>query len=116
MPNQGINHAATAVQGAAAIAVQALAAIPQLGFIHEDSGQAFRARYRRSSSGNGDPPIAFTAAKKSINGDETTIDRLVRREASTVFRKQDVIASMIDKIKLVLRTEENDGAGSHSDA
>lgn len=31
-PNQAINHAATAVQAAAAIAVQSLAAIPQLGF------------------------------------------------------------------------------------
>lgn len=38
--DQAINHAATAVQAAAVIAVQALAAIPQLGFIHEDSGQA----------------------------------------------------------------------------
>ncbi|MEF8710509.1 MAG: type I-E CRISPR-associated endonuclease Cas1e [Candidatus Accumulibacter propinquus] len=116
MPNQGINHAATAVQGAAAIAVQALAAIPQLGFIHEDSGQAFVLDIADLFRETVTLQIAFTAAKKSINGDETTIDRLVRREASTVFRKQDVIASMIDKIKLVLRTEENDGAGSHSDA
>jgi CRISPR-associated protein Cas1 len=116
MPNQGINHAATAVQGAAAIAVQALAAIPQLGFIHEDSGQAFVLDIADLFRETVTLPIAFTAAKKSINGDETTIDRLVRREASTVFRKQDVIASMIDKIKLVLRTEENDGTGSHSDA
>jgi CRISPR-associated protein Cas1 len=116
MANQGINHAATAVQGAAAIAVQALAAIPQLGFIHEDSGQAFVLDIADLFRDTITLQIAFTAAKKSINGDETTIDRLVRREASTVFRKQDVIASMIDKIKLVLRTEENDGAGSHSDA
>lgn len=116
MPNQGINHAATAVQGAAAIAVQALAAIPQLGFIHEDSGQAFVLDIADLFRETVTLQIAFTAAKKSINGDETTIDRLVRREASSVFRKQDVIASMIDKIKLVLRTEENDGAGSHSDA
>ena len=116
MANQGINHAATAVQGAAAIAVQALAAIPQLGFIHEDSGQAFVLDIADLFRETITLQIAFTAAKKSINGDETTIDRLVRREASTVFRKQDVIASMIDKIKLVLRTEENDGTGSHSDA
>lgn len=60
--------------------------------------------------------IAFSVAKKAINGDQTSIDRLVRREASTVFRKQDVIASMIDKIKQVLRTEESDGAGSDRDA
>ncbi len=41
IPNQAINHAATAVQATAAIAVQAIAAIPQLGFILEDSGQSF---------------------------------------------------------------------------
>ena len=41
LPNQAINHAASAVEGAAAIAVAATATIPQLGFIHEDSGQSF---------------------------------------------------------------------------
>lgn len=41
LPNQAINHAASAVQAAAAIAVAATATIPQLGFIHEDAGQSF---------------------------------------------------------------------------
>lgn len=116
IPNQAINHAATAVQGAAAIAVQSLAAIPQLGFIHEDSGQAFVLDIADLFRDTVTLQIAFSVAKKAINGDQTSIDRLVRREASTVFRKQDVIASMIDKIKQVLRTEESDGAGSDSDA
>lgn len=116
IPNQAINHAATAVQGAAAIAVQSLAAIPQLGFIHEDSGQAFVLDIADLFRDTITLQIAFSVAKKAINGDQTSIDRLVRREASTVFRKQDVIASMIDKIKQVLRTEEGDGAGSDSDA
>ena len=110
LPNQAINHAATAVQGAAAVAVQSLAAIPQLGFIHEDSGQAFVLDIADLFRDSVTMKIAFTAAKKSINGDENTIDRLVRREASSIFRKENVIASMIDKIKLILRTEENDGA------
>lgn len=116
IPNQAINHAATAVQGAAAIAVQSLAAIPQLGFIHEDSGQAFVLDIADLFRDTITLQIAFAVAKKAINGDQTSIDRLVRREASTVFRKQDVIASMIDKIKQVLRTEESDGAGSDRDA
>lgn len=115
-PNQAINHAATAVKAAAAIAVQALAAIPQLGFIHEDSGQAFvldiADLYRDTTT----LQIAFTVARNVAAGDDTTIDRLVRREAADVFRKQSVISSMIDKIKLVLRTEKNDVAGSDSDA
>lgn len=116
IPNQAINHAATAVQGAAAIAVQSLAAIPQLGFIHEDSGQAFVLDIADLFRDTITLQIAFSVAKKAINGDQTSIDRLVRREASAVFRKQDVIASMIDKIKQVLRTEESDGAGSDRDA
>lgn len=116
IPNQAINHAATAVQGAAAIAVQSLAAIPQLGFIHEDSGQAFVLDIADLFRDTITLQIAFSVAKKAINGDQTSIDRLVRREASTVFRKQDVIATMIDKIKQVLRTEENDGASSDRDA
>jgi CRISPR-associated protein Cas1 len=114
IPNQAINHAATAVQGAAAIAVQSVAAIPQLGFIHEDSGQSFvldiADLYRDSVT----LPVAFTAAKRSdAVGD--TIDRLVRMEAATVFRKQKVIPAMIDSIKKVLKMEEGDGADRHSD-
>lgn len=114
LPNQAINHAATAVQGAAAIAVQSLAAIPQLGFIHEDSGQSFvldiADLYRDSVTLS----IAFAAAKKAET-DGRTIDRLVRREAATVFRKQNVIPSMIDSIKKVLKMEEADGPDRHSD-
>lgn len=115
VPNQAINHAATAVQGAAAIAVQAVAAIPQLGFIHEDSGQSFvldiADLYRDAVT----LPVAFTAAKRA-ESDGDTIDRLVRREAATVFRKQKVIPSMIDSIKKVLKIEEHDGTDRHSDA
>jgi CRISPR-associated protein Cas1 len=114
LPNQAINHAATAVQGAAAIAVQSLAAIPQLGFIHEDSGQAFvldiADLYRDSIT----LAIAFTAAKQAETRNDT-IDRLVRWEAATVFRKQNIIPTMIDSIKKVLKMEEANGANCHSD-
>ena len=41
IPNQAINHASVAVTAAAVIAVTAVGAIPQLGFIHEHSGEAF---------------------------------------------------------------------------
>ena len=116
IPNQAINHAATAVQGAAAIAVQSLAAIPQLGFIHEDSGQAFVLDIADLFRDTITLQIAFSVVKKVMSGDDTSIDRLVRREASTVFRKQDVIARMIDKIKQVLRTEESDGISRDRDA
>jgi CRISPR-associated protein Cas1 len=105
IPNQAINHAATAVQAAAAIAVQSVAAIPQLGFIHEDSGQSFVLDIADLFRDSVTLQIAFTAAKKA-ESDSQTIDRLVRRGAATVFRKQSVIPSMIDSIKKVIRMEE----------
>jgi CRISPR-associated protein Cas1 len=115
IPNQAINHAATAVQGAAAIAVQAVAAIPQLGFIHEDSGQAFVLDIADLFRDTITLQIAFTVAKKAET-DSQTIDRLVRREAATVFRKQAVIPAMIDKIKQVIRLEETDATRHDSDS
>lgn len=110
LPNQAINHAATAVQAAAAIAVQSVAAIPQLGFIHEDSGQAFVLDIADLFRDDVTLSIAFNAVKQAEKMD-MSIDRLVRREAAQVFRKQNVIPGMIDKIKQVLRMEEVDGTG-----
>jgi CRISPR-associated protein Cas1 len=105
--NQAINHAATAVQAAAAIAVQAVAAIPQLGFIHEDSGQSFvldiADLFRESMT----LEIAFAAVKQGEKS-SFTMDRLVRYEAAKVFRRQALIPTMIDKIKVVLRMDELD--------
>lgn len=115
-PNQALNHAATAVQAAAAIAVQSLAALPPLGFVHEDSGQSFVLDIADLFRDTVTLQIAFTAAKQANDGVDETIDRLVRREASKVFRKQQVIPSMIDRIKQVLRMEEVDGAGDDRDA
>jgi CRISPR-associated protein Cas1 len=120
LPNQAINHAATAVQAAAAIAVQALAALPPLGFIHEDSGQSFVLDIADLFRESVTLQVAFTAARQAEKTDET-IDRLVRREAAKVFRKQQVIGSMIDRIKQVLRMDEveaggGDGAGDDRDA
>lgn len=107
IPNQAINHAATAVEAAAAIAVQAVAAIPQLGFIHEDSGQSFILDIADLFRDSITLQIAFTVAKQAATNSQT-IDRLIRREAATVFRKQSVIPAMIDSIKKVIRMEEPD--------
>lgn len=111
--NQAINHAATAVQAAAAIAVQSLAALPPLGFIHEDSGQSFVLDIADLFRDTVTLQIAFTAARRAQQSDET-VDRLVRREAAMVFRKQQVIGAMIDRIKQVLRVDEA-GRGTDSD-
>ena len=54
LPNQALNHASSAVEAAAAIAVAATATIPQLGFIHEDAGQSFFAGHLRPLPCRGD--------------------------------------------------------------
>ncbi len=98
IPNQAINHAATAVQAAAAIAVTSLAALPQLHFIHEDSDQAFVLDIADLFRGHVNLPVAFGTAKEARSSSET-IDRLVRRKMATTFRRKKVIPTMIERIK-----------------
>lgn len=99
VPNQAINHAATAVQAAAALAVAATCAIPSLGFIHEDSGQSFTLDIADLFRDSVTLPIAFGAARQSLDGDLQLIDSLVRRRAASVFRREGLVPSMIDRIK-----------------
>ena len=104
--NQAINHSATAVQAAATIAVAAVSALPQLGFIHEDSDQSFvldvADLYRDSVT----LPIAFAVAKEAEKNFQDPIDRLVRKRAAKEFRKQKLISAMIDRIKDLLSAPE----------
>lgn len=105
LPNQAINHAATAVRAAAAIAVQATATIPQLGFVHEDSGQAFVLDIADLFRDELTLAIAFGAAKEAQDGKES-VDRIVRRRSAKAFSEKRVIPEMIDRIKQVLGAEE----------
>lgn len=104
--NQAINHAATAVQAAATIAVVSLSALPQLGFIHEDSDQSFvldvADLYRDSVT----LPIAFAVAREAKTNDKDPIDRMVRKRAAKEFRKQKLISTMIDRVKELLTAPE----------
>lgn len=97
--NQAINHASTAVRSAAGVAVAAVGALPPLGFIHEDSGQSFvldvADLYREAVT----LPIAFQVAKRVSEGALEPIDRLVRQRAAREFRRQSLVAKMIDDIK-----------------
>ena len=106
IPNQAINHASSAISAAAAIAVAATAAIPQLGFIHEDSAQAFILDIADLFRETATLEIAFGAAKeaKSVN---KTIDWLVRRHAAQIFSEKQIISSMIDRIKDLLSKERS---------
>ena len=101
LPNQALNHAAVAVQAAAAIAVASTGTIPQLGFVHEDSGQSFVLDIADLRRHDVVLDIAFGAAKEAEERPET-VDRLVRRRAADLFRKRNVVEGMIDAIKSVL--------------
>lgn len=97
--NQAINHAASAVEGAAAIAVTATATIPQLGFIHEDSGQAFVLDVADLFRDSITVPCAFRAVRLARDRPGEPIERLTRKLTGATLRKEGVIAAMIDAIK-----------------
>lgn len=98
LPNQALNHAASAMRAAAAVAVASVGAIPQLGFIHEDSGQAFVLDIADLHRHDITLDIAFGAAKEAEKRGDP-VERLTRQRAARLFRQRDVIASMIDRIK-----------------
>lgn len=105
LPNQALNHAASAVEAAAAIAVAATGTIPQLGFIHEDSGQSFVldiADLFRDSLTVTCTFRAVLAAEKRV-GD--SIERLTRRSVGERMRRDGVIPAMIDRIKALFANE-----------
>lgn len=103
LPNQAINHAGSAMTAAAAIAVAATGTIPQLGFVHEESGQAFVLDIADLFRHDVLLDIAFGAAKEAAKGD--SIERLVRRRAAMLFRQRQVIPMMIDRIKALLTSD-----------
>jgi CRISP-associated protein Cas1 len=104
-PNQAINHASSAVQAAAAIACSATAAIPQLGFIHEDSAQAFVLDIADLVREQITLNIAFGAVKELKGTALSTLDQLVRRRANETFAKEGVIDAMIDRIKQLMASD-----------
>ena len=99
LPNQALNHASSAVEAAAAIAVASTATIPQLGFIHEDPGQSFvldiSDLYRDSIT----IPWAFRAAKFVGERPTADIERVTRRFLGQTLANEQVIPAMIERIK-----------------
>lgn len=87
------------MQAAAAIAVTACGAIPQLGFIHEDSGQSFILDIADLFRVDTMLPIAFGAVRESQATPDQSIERLTRKRATREFRKSKTIPAMIDKVK-----------------
>lgn len=97
--NQALNHASAAIRAAAMIAVAATSTVPQLGFIHEDSSNAFcldiADLYRESVC----LPAAFRAVKQFEEKSSEPLERHARRSAGRALREHQVIPSMIDRIK-----------------
>jgi len=106
LPNQAINHAATAVSAAATVAVASVGAIPQLGFVHEDSGQSFVLDVADLYRHDVVLDIAFGAAKEAAKSVES-IERLTRQRAAKLMRQRALIPSMIDRIKTLLGEERD---------
>jgi CRISP-associated protein Cas1 len=111
LPNQALNHAASAVEGAAAIAVAATATIPQLGFIHEDSGQSFVLDVADLMRDAVTIPSAFKAAALAAKKPGENIERLTRKLTGERLRRDNVIATMIDQIKTILAATGDEERG-----
>ena len=99
IPNQAINHASVAVTSAAVIAVMAVGAIPQLGFIHEHSGDAFALDIADLFRDSVLLPAAFQSAKAVMENPRLDIERQTRKTTGEMLRNQRVVSKMIDRIK-----------------
>jgi CRISPR-associated protein Cas1 len=106
-PNQAINHAATAIEAAATIAVAATGTIPQLGFIHEDSSNAFCLDIADLYRDRVAIPVAFEAVQLARKDPQVTLERHVRRLAGRRLKEGKVIPAMIDRIKEMLEANDD---------
>lgn len=107
--NKAINHAATASYAAAQIAVASIGAIPQLGFIHENSSRAFALDIADMFRGTFTIPVAFRAAKKCQQRDDLKVEKETRSLAGKTLQKNDIIPQMIDRIKEILNVDDYSG-------
>lgn len=110
--NQAINHAATAMYAFSAIAVYSVGAIPQLGFIHEASGDAFCLDVADLYRATVTIPTAFQCARFAMDNPDIVLERHIRKEINKVASKAGLVDDMIDKIKELLNgNDSHDHAG-----
>ena len=112
LANQAINHAVTAVEGTAMVAVAVTGAIPQLGFIHEDAGRSFALDVTDLFRDTVTLPVAFSAACEAERKPDESIERIARRLAAKTLRQKRIVLEMIDRIKEIL----DDGVVNPSEA
>lgn len=96
--NMAINHASVAVVATAQVAVAAVGALPQIGFIHEDSGIAFALDVADFYRDTITLPAAFSSVSEAhkARGD---LEPIVRRRVGQLLRDEQVLPNMIDRIK-----------------
>lgn len=109
LPNQAINHAATFVEAAADIAVAAVGALPPLGFIHEDSSNAFTLDIADLWRTELTLPLAFGAVKAMSECRGDSLERDLRRRAAHAFRREKLIPKMIERIRELFDVDDRDG-------
>lgn len=114
LPNQAINHASAAVVSAAALAVATVGAIPQLGFIHEHSGEAFVLDIADLYRDEVTLPCAFRAVKESARTG-MAIERQTRKLCVEEFRRTGLVAAMIDRVKELFDVGTDSRGGAQSE-
>lgn len=107
--NQAVNHAATFMEAAADIAVAAVGALPPLGFIHEDSSNAFCLDIADLWRTELTLPLAFSVLARVKQEPGSNLEREIRYEAARLFRRKQVIPRMIDAIKELLHVDNRGG-------
>ena len=94
------NVFSTQDHAAAAIAVYVTATIPQLGFVHEDSGRAFVLDVADLHRTSLTIPAAFKALRQFYDRKaKEALERLVRQEFMQHFKRRSIVAAMIEQIK-----------------
>ena len=76
-------------------------AIPQLGFIHEHSGEAFALDVADLFRDTILLPAAFQSARAVMDNPALDIERHTRRTTGELLRTERVISKMIDRIKTI---------------
>lgn len=109
IPNQAINHAATFVECGADVAVAAVGALPPLGFIHEQSSNAFTLDVADLYRTEFTIPLAFKVARRCLDDGHLVLERALRQEAAGEFRRFKLIPKMIDRIKELLDVDDRGG-------
>ena len=85
----------------------AVGAIPPLGFIHEQSSNAFTLDIADLYRADLTVPLAFQVARRALDSPDLSLERSLRYEAAKQFRQRKVIPGMIDRIKGLLSVHDD---------